>query len=94
MATLQFEVSHVGDSMRTYTTPTVIWLRNGEPITIMPSNTPLKNGGLRTTLSFEFLESLAGVYQCMFTDPSRSEIFVPEPIRVDTGEDCCSILNS
>ena len=44
-------------------------------------------GALRTTLSFRFEASDAGVYQCIFTDRDRSfEVFVTDPIRLDTGE--------
>ena len=88
---LEFNVGHVNDDMATYATPTVTWLRDGLPVVdITPSNTPRSNGGLRTTISFGFLESLAGVYQCIFADPSRSEVLIPEPIGVDTGEELCT----
>ena len=82
---LEFNVGHVNDDMAIYATPTVTWLRDGLPVVdITPSNTPRSNGGLRTIIRFRALA--AGLYHCIFVDPSRSEVFIPEPIQLDTGE--------
>ena len=86
-ATIQYDVGHVGDDTMTFTPPTVTWLRDGVPVSDTPTNTTRGNGGLNTTLSFMFEESDAGVYQCVFTDTARSEVFVVDPIRLDTGKD-------
>jgi hypothetical protein len=66
--------------------PTVTWLKDGVPVNDIPTNTVGSDGGLSTTLSFPFEERDAGVYQCVFTDTSRSEVFIAEPIRLDTGK--------
>ena len=86
MATINYEIGHVDDNMTTYTTPQVQWLKDGLPAVRTPTNTPGTNGRLTSTLSFTFAASDAGVYQCVFTDTSRSEIFVTVPTRLDTGD--------
>lgn len=70
----------------TFTTPEVVWLKNGIPVDIVPTNTPENNGSLTTSISFVFNNSDAGVYQCIYIDPSRSEVFAAEPIRLDFGK--------
>ena len=85
-ATINYEVGHVGDDRTTYTAPQVQWLKDGLPAVRTPTNTPGTNGSLTSTLSFTFAASDAGVYQCVFTDTSSSEIFVTVPTRLDTGE--------
>ena len=73
--------------MMNYTAPTVTWLKDGVPVTPSPINTiEDTDGSVTTTLSFTFAETDAGVYQVVFTDTSRSEVFVASPIRLDTGE--------
>lgn len=87
-ATLEYNVGHVGDDTMTFVTPTVKWLKDGVPVSATPTNTPgSADGSVRTTLSFPFMTSDAGVYQCIFTDTTRSEVFAADPIRLDTGED-------
>ena len=68
----------------TFAPPTVTWLRDGVPVSDTPTNAARGDGGLGTTLS---MLSDAGVYQCVFTDTARSEVFVVDPIRLDTGKD-------
>ena len=85
-ATINYEVGHVGDDTTTSTAPQVQWLKDGLPAVRTPTNTAGINGSLTSTLSFTFGASDAGVYQCVFTDTSISEIFVTVPTRLDTGE--------
>ena len=86
-ATINYEIGHVGDDVTTYTAPQQVqWLKDGLPAVRTPTNTPGTNGRLTSTLSFTFAASDAGVYQCVFTDTSSSEIFVTVPTRLDTGE--------
>jgi hypothetical protein len=85
-ATIQYEVGHVGDDTDSFTSPTVTWLKDGVPVNDIPTNTVGSRGGLSTILSFPFEERDAGVYQCVFTDTSRSEVFIAEPILLDTGK--------
>lgn len=80
---LQIDMGHVGDAFVMYTTPTVTWLRDGVPVNAVPTNTPGSNGRLTTALSSL---SDAGVYQGIFVDTIRSEVFAASPIRLDTGE--------
>ena len=97
-----FQVGHVGDDTITYTQPTVTWLKDGVPISTTPTNTdPGNNGGLESVLTFMFSSSDGGVYQCIFTDTARSQVFLPHPIRLDTGQllapptqhhHCCALL--
>ena len=82
-----FRVGHVGDERMAFNAPAVTWLKDGVPITSSLLNTdPQSNGGLESTLPFVFSSSDAGVYQCIFTDTARSEVFLPHPIRLDTGQ--------
>ena len=83
-----FQVGHVGDdTMNSFTSPSVTWLKDGVPISTTPTNTdPGNNGSLESVLTFMFSSSDAGVYQCIFTDTVRSEVFLPHPIRLDTGK--------
>ena len=86
-ATINYEIGHVGDDTTSYTAPQQVqWLKDGLPAVRTPTNTPGTNGRLTNTLSFTFAASDAGVYQCVFTDTSSSEIFLTVPIRLDTGE--------
>ena len=83
---LNYEIGHVGDDTTAYTAPQVQWLKDGLPAVPTPTNTPGTNGRLTSTLSFTFAASDAGVYQCVFTDTSNSEILVTVPTRLDTGK--------
>ena len=86
-ATINYEIGHVGDDTTAYTAPQQVqWLKDGLPAVRTPTNTPGTNGRLTSTLSFIFAASDAGVYQCVFTDTSSSEIFVTVSTRLDTGE--------
>ena len=85
-AAIDYEIGHVGDDTTTSTAPQVQWLKDGLPAVHTPTNIPGTNGRLTSTLSFTFAASDAGVYQCVFTDTSSSEIFVTAPTRLDTGE--------
>ena len=44
---------------------------------------------MRTTiaLGIYYNESVAGVYQGVYTDTDRNEVLVSAPVRVDFGED-------
>ena len=86
-ATINYEIGHVGDDTTAYTGPQQVqWLKNGLPAVRTPTNIPGTNGSLTSTLNFTFAASDAGVYQCVFTDASSSEIFVTVPTRLDTGK--------
>jgi hypothetical protein len=84
--TIQYDAGHVGDDVMSFTPPAVTWLKDGAPVSHTPRNTVGDNGGLSTTLSFTLRERDAGVYLCVFSDTTRAEIFVAEPIRLDTGK--------
>ncbi len=69
-----------------YSIPTVQWLKDGIPSTLDPTDTVIGiNAQLRSTLSFMFTTSDAGVYQCIFID-SNSQIYGSFPLRIDTGK--------
>ena len=84
-ATLSFEISHIGDGSTPYSTPSVMWLKDGTPVRVTPTNTQGTNGAITTTLSFTFQESDAGVYQCVIKS-NNSEQLATIPIRLDTGQ--------
>ena len=76
-----------GKIIRNFTSQNVIWLKDGLPSTLPPtSRSLLNNGDLESRLTFRASLRLAGVYHCIFTDPVRSEVFLPHPIRLDIGE--------
>ncbi len=87
-ASLDFQVGHVGDAIGVFSIPSVLWLKDGVPFRIPPAIIPIiGNGRLITRLAFFFREpDDAGVYQCVLTDTSTSEIYITVPIRLDTGE--------
>ncbi len=83
---LSFTAGHVGDNEMNYSIPTVQWLKDGIPSTLDPTDTVVGiNGQLRSTLSFTFTTSDAGVYQCIFID-SNLQIYGSFPLRIDTGK--------
>ena len=85
---------HQGDGVVNYTLPSVVWVRNGQPvddtdsrITITP--TSMANGQLTSSLTItNFALSDAGVYQCVFTDSDggTDELITTVPFRLDTGK--------
>ncbi len=89
VASLTYVIGHAGDDTTAFLTPSVLWLKDGLPARATPTNVNLTegNGRVMTILSFTFMESDAGVYQCVFTDPTTSQVFVTVPIRLDIGED-------
>ena len=90
MASLECVIGHVGDDSMTFATPMVVaWLKDGISVNTSLTNTPGSNGRLNSTLSFEFADSDTAMYQCVFTDTTQSEVFVTNPIRLDTGELKC-----
>ena len=83
--TLIYTAGHVDDDTSTYSTPLVVWLKDGAPASTTPIDTAVgSNGQLSSTLSFTFQESDAGVYHCIFTSTS-SEIYGTIPLRLDAG---------
>ncbi len=69
-----------------YSIPTVQWLKDGNPSALVSTDTSVgTNGHLRSTLSFTFTTSDAGVYQCIFID-SNLQIYGSFPLRIDTGK--------
>ena len=92
--TLAYTAGHVGDDTNTYSTPSVVWLKDGAPTRNRSTNMVVGSSGqLNSTLTFNFQESDAGVYQCIFIC-SSSEIYVTTPLRLDTGilVLCCLLL--
>ena len=86
MGSIQFSVGHVGDNSMAFMAPMVLtWLKNGVSIDTSPINTERSNGRLSSTLSFVFSDSDAVEYYCIFKDITRSELLIPSPIRLDTG---------
>ena len=84
---------HQGDGVMNYSPPSVVWVRNGQPvddtdsrITITP--TTMTNGQLTSSLTTtNFALSDAGVYQCIFTDSDGdTELITTLPYRLDTGK--------
>ena len=83
--TLTYTAGHVGDDSNTYSTPSVIWLKDGAPAMTTPIDVAVgSNGQLSSTLSFTFQESDTGVYHCIFNGTS-SDIYSTIPLRLDTG---------
>ena len=85
---LDYSVGHVGDAENgtNFQTPLVQWLKDGAPTMHNPTNMPMENGRLSTSLSFVVGETDGGVYQCVFTDNKLSEVLITGPIRIDIGK--------
>ena len=85
-------VGHIGDDNAMFQAPSVLWLKNGIPLDTSTINTSMINtsvginGTLTTTFSLVFAESDAGVYQCVFTDTTRSESIITTPLLLHTGK--------
>lgn len=87
-ASPNYEIGHVGDDTTSYVIPTVTWLKDGESVNTLPTNVLVgNNGALRSTLNINSIDtSTAGVYQCVFTDTVRSELFSTIPIRLEISK--------
>ena len=84
---------HQGDGVMGYSTPSVVWVRNGQPVDVTDSritvsSTTMANGQLSSSLAItNFALSDVGVYQCVFTDPDGdTELITTLPYRLDTGK--------
>ena len=83
---LDFVIGHVGESSTSnYPTPSVLWLKDGRPARTVSNIINIFPGRLRTSLSFTFEESDAGIYQCVFSQVD-SKLFATI-LRLDTGKD-------
>ena len=85
---------HHGDGLMNYSTPSVVWVRNGQAVDdtdsrITLNSTAMANGQLTGSLTItQFTAGDAGVYQCVFTDDSDggdTEVITSIPYRLDTG---------
>ena len=85
-AIVEYEIGHVNDIFMNFTVPTEIWLKDGMVVTQPRINMQMFNGRLTTMHSFTVTSTDAGLYQVVFTDTARSEIFITLPTRIDTGE--------
>lgn len=90
---LRCVAGHQGDGVMNYSPPTVVWVKNGQPVDdtdsrITVTSGTLANGQLTTILTItSFTLSDAGVYQCVFIDSGGSdpELITTIPLRLDTG---------
>ena len=85
---------HHGDGLVNYSTPSVVWVRNGQAVDdtdsrITLTSTAMANGQVTSSLTItNFTAGDAGVYQCVFTDDSDggdTEVITSIPYRLDTG---------
>ena len=90
---------HQGDGMMNYSLPSVVWVRNGQPVNVADSrinvtSTATANGRLSSSLTItNFTLSDTGVYQCIFTDPDGdTELITTLPYRLDTGKLLLSVV--
>ena len=83
-----------GDELMNYSTPSVVWVRNGQAVDdtdsrITLTSTTMANGQVTSSLTItDFTAGDAGVYQCVFTDDSDggdTEVITSIPYRLDTG---------
>ena len=90
ISSIEFQVGHVDDESMSFASPMVTWLKDGMPFGVPPTNSdPQNNGGLESIVTFNFSSSDVGVYQCVFIDTADSEVFVVDPIRLDSGKFQC-----
>ena len=85
---------HHGDGLMNYSTPSVVWVRNGQAVDdtdsrITLNSTTMANGQVTSSLTItNFTAGDAGVYQCVFTDDSDggdTGVITSIPYRLDTG---------
>ena len=85
---------HQGDGLMNYSTPSVVWVRNGQVVDVTDSRitittTTMANGQVTSSLTItDFTLGDAGVYQCVITDISDggdTEVITSVPYQLDTG---------
>ena len=93
-ASISYVIGHVGDDTNSYPSPQQQCIKDGRPLRngLTASNVAEANGLLTTTINLQVEFSDGGVYQCAFFDVSRQEIFIPNPLRVDTSKYSQSLL--
>ncbi len=82
--TLSFTAGHEDDEMNIYSVTSAQWLHNGVPARTSPMVAMVSNGRLKSTLSFSFQESDAGIYQCIFMS-NNSQVYGTVLLRLETG---------
>ena len=91
---------HRGDGLMNYSSPSVVWVRNGQVVNdtdsrITLNSTTMTNGQVTSSLNItKFTAGDAGVYQCVFTDDSDNgdtEVITSIPYRLDTGMQACQV---
>ncbi len=82
--TLSFTAGHEDDEINMYSVTSAQWLLNGILARTSPMNAMEANGRLKSTLSFNFLQFDAGIYQCIFMSDD-SQVYGTVLLRLDTG---------
>ncbi len=82
--TLSFTAGHEDDEMNMYSVATAQWLHNGVLARTSPMIAMEAHGRLKSTVSFSFQESDAGIYQCIFMS-DNSQVYGTVLLRLDTG---------
>ena len=85
---------HQGDGLMNYSSPSVVWVRNGQVVDYTDSRITLTafttaNGQVTSSLTItNFTLGDAGVYQCVVTDDSDggdTEVITSIPYQLDAG---------
>ncbi len=82
--TLSFTAGHENDERNMYSVTSAQWLHNGVLARMSPMNAMERHGRLKSTLSFSFQESDAGIYQCIFMS-DNSQVYGTVLLRLETG---------
>ncbi len=82
--TLSFTAGHEDDETNMYSVTSAQWLHNGVLARTPPMNAMEALGRLKSTLSFSFQESDAGIYQCIFMS-DNSQVYGTVLLRLETG---------
>ncbi len=82
--TLSFTAGHEDDEINMYSVATTQWLHNGVLVRTSPMIAMEAHGRLKSTLSFTFQESDAGIYQCIFMS-NNSQVYGTILLRLETG---------
>ncbi len=83
--TLSFTAGHVNDGTNMYSVTSAQWLHKGVLARTPPMNAIEANGRIKSTLSFIFQESDAGIYQCIFMS-NNSQVYGTTLLRLETGQ--------
>ena len=87
MMHLSFGVSYPIDNSTDFEPPSVLWLKDGYPVSAQSTEEILEDGFLTSSLSFHFRSGDNGIYQCIFAMDNGNLLLGSPVTRIDYGKD-------